>query len=254
MNEKFKISVQNLSVRYGTREAIGGINIDIAANKVTALIGVSGCGKSTLLRCFNRMNDYTTDCHVTGSVELDGVNIYSKGVDPVLLRKRVGLVSQKPTPFPMSIYDNVAYGPRLHKLFKTKSELDEIVKHSLESSGLYSEVVGRIYDDAAVLSGGQQQRLCIARAIAVNPEVLLMDEPCSALDRFSSGTIDRLIIELKKKFTIILVTHSVQQAGKVSDDVAFLSNGQLVESGSTQEVLTSPKETQTIEYVKCHLE
>lgn len=249
----YRISTRGLSVYYGDRKVLSSVDLDIPNNAVTALIGVSGCGKSTLLRCFNRMNDYTPLCRIEGAVELDGKNIYGASVDPVSLRTKVGMVFQKPVPFPMSIYDNVAYGLRLHRITKNKIDEGFIVRSSLERAGLYDEVAARLNDGASELSGGQQQRLCIARALAVNPEVLLMDEPCSALDYISSCAIEKLIIELKRDYTIIVVTHSVKQAGRISDNVAFLQKGRLIEFGPTAEVLSRPSQDATREYVEHHV-
>lgn len=248
----YRIVTKSLNVFYGSRQALWDVNVNIPKNAVTTLLGVSGCGKSTLLRCFNRMNDYTPDCRITGTVELDGQDIYKS--DPVSVRTKVGMVFQKPTPFPMSIYDNVAYGLRLHGLAKNRKQRDEIVQRSLVRSGLYDEVRCRMNELASELSGGQQQRLCIARALAVNPEVLLMDEPCSALDYIAACAIEKLIIELKHDYTIIVVTHSVKQASRMSDNVAFLHKGRLVEFGPTVDVLTRPSHDETRGYVEHHVD
>lgn len=223
-------SVKSLSVNYDSRIVLSDINIDIMCNAVTAIIGPSGCGKSTLLRCFNRMNDYVSRCTVTGSLVIDGLDIYSKDVDVVSLRARVGMVFQKPNPFHKSVYDNVAYGPIIHKMTKNKSQLDAIVAESLKKVGLWESLSDRLHDSALKLSGGQQQRLCIARAIAVKPDTLLMDEPCSALDHAASAAIENLIIELKQRFTIVIVTHSLKQVRKLSDYVVLLKEGRLVDN------------------------
>jgi phosphate transport system ATP-binding protein len=244
-----KIVSRNCSVFYGDKQALIDVNIEIRDKAVTSFIGPSGCGKSTFLRCLNRMNDFIDVARVTGSIEMDGENIYDPSVDPVLLRARVGMVFQKPNPFPKSIYDNVAYGPRIHGLAKTKADLEEIVIKSLEKAGLYKEVKDRIHEAGTGLSGGQQQRLCIARAIAVSPEVILMDEPCSALDPIATARIEELIDELRTNFCIVIVTHSMQQAARVSQRTAFFHLGVLVEEGETSAIFTNPRETRTQDYI-----
>ena len=225
------------------------MSIDIPERSVTAFIGPSGCGKSTFLRCINRMNDTIDGCRVTGEITLDGHDIYDPALDVVELRARVGMVFQKPNPFPKSIYENVAYGPRIHGLSKSKAELDEIVVSSLKRASLYEEVKDRLAEPGTGLSGGQQQRLCIARAIAVSPEVILMDEPCSALDPIATAKIEELIDELKANFTIIIVTHSMQQAARVSQKTAFFHLGILVETGPTEQIFTNPKDKRTQDYI-----
>ncbi|MCH4891277.1 phosphate ABC transporter ATP-binding protein [Acidaminobacter sp. JC074] len=242
-----KISVENLDLHYGTFQALKDINIDIEENKITALIGPSGCGKSTFLKTINRMNDLIETCHYTGKITLDNKNI-QKEYDVIDLRKKIGMVFQKPNPFPMSIYDNVAYGPRAHGI-KRKEELDAIVEKSLRSAALWDEVKDRLKKSALGLSGGQQQRLCIARAIAVEPEVLLMDEPTSALDPIATLRIEELIMELKKEYSIIIVTHSMQQAGRVSDNTAFFLMGELIEYGQTTSIFKNPKHQKTEDYI-----
>jgi phosphate transport system ATP-binding protein len=237
-----------LDLFYGQKQALYSIEMPILKNRVTALIGPSGCGKSTFLRCLNRMNDLIEGVKVTGTVELDGVNIYDNRVDTVSLRRKVGMIFQKSNPFPKSIYDNVAYGPRIHGQ-KDKTKLDELVEHSLRGAALWDEVKDTLGKSALALSGGQQQRLCIARAIAVEPEVLLMDEPASALDPIATGRIEELILELKETFSIAIVTHNMQQAGRVSDYTAFFYMGKLVEFGNTHNIFTNPREKQTEDYV-----
>ncbi|WP_342669111.1 phosphate ABC transporter ATP-binding protein PstB [Thermovenabulum gondwanense] len=239
---------ENLNFYYGNYQALRDINLTIKDKKVTALIGPSGCGKSTFLRTLNRMNDLIEGSRVSGKIILDGRNIYEPGVDVVELRKKVGMVFQKPNPFPMSIYDNVAYGPRIHGI-KDKTKLDEIVEKSLKAAALWDEVKDRLKSSALGLSGGQQQRLCIARVLAVEPDVILMDEPCSALDPISTMKIEELIIDLKEKYTIVIVTHNMQQAGRVSDFTAFFLNGELVEYGITEEVFYNPKNKKTEDYI-----
>src|SRR3990172_7895782 len=241
-------SVKNLNFYYGSSKALSSVNLDIMPRQVTALIGPSGCGKSTFLRCLNRMNDTIEGCRVTGTIELDGVNIYSSRVDPVQLRARVGMVFQKPNPFPKSIYENIAYGPRIHGFASSKADLDEIVVNSLKKAGLFEEVKDRLNESGTGLSGGQQQRLCIARAISVNPEVILMDEPCSALDPIATARIEALIDELRSNFCIIIVTHSMAQAARVSQRTAFFHMGKLVEHGATEELFTTPRDTRTQDY------
>ncbi len=244
-----KIMARDVNVFYGPSQALKSIQLDIGANEVTSLIGPSGCGKSTFLRCLNRMNDVIENCSVEGRISLDGVDIYNSGLDPVLLRARVGMVFQKPNPFPKSIYDNIAYGPRLHGTVSNKDELDERVEKSLRRAGLWDEVKDRLDKPGTGLSGGQQQRLCIARAIAINPEVILMDEPCSALDPIATAKIEELIDELRERFTIVIVTHSMQQAARVSQKTAFFHLGELVEVGETDRLFTSPQDDRTQGYI-----
>ncbi|MBL4615432.1 MAG: phosphate ABC transporter ATP-binding protein [Magnetovibrio sp.] len=249
LSQPHKVSAQGVNVYYGDKQALKNINLDIASNMVTALIGPSGCGKSTFLRCLNRMNDVVDGCRVEGLITLDGEDIYGRGVDVVHLRARVGMVFQKPNPFPKSIYDNVAYGPRIHGLAADRGALDDMVLHSLERAGLIDEVRDRLDAPGTGLSGGQQQRLCIARAIAVEPEVILMDEPCSALDPIATAKIEELIDDLKQNFTIIMVTHSMQQAARVSQKTAFFHLGELVEQGDTTDIFTKPEDERTQAYV-----
>ncbi|MBV28679.1 MAG: phosphate ABC transporter ATP-binding protein [Rhodospirillaceae bacterium] len=244
-----KMRTQGVNVFYGDNQALSEIDLDIRENEVTALIGPSGCGKSTYLRCLNRMNDTIEGCQVEGTVTLDGENIYDRTVDVVHLRARIGMVFQKPNPFPKSIYDNVAYGPRIHGLVSSQDALNEIVMTSLTKAGLLDEVRNRLHEPGTGLSGGQQQRLCIARAIAVNPEVILMDEPCSALDPIATARIEELIDELRKNYTIIIVTHNMQQAARVSQRTAFFHLGVLVECGDTERVFTSPRDERTQGYI-----
>lgn len=245
----YRMSAKELSVFYAEKQALFDINLDILNHKVTSLIGPSGCGKSTFLRCLNRMNDVVESCRVSGKVTFDGFNIYHPKVDVVLLRQRIGMVFQKPNPFPKSIYENVAYGPKIHQMANNKDDLDAIVESSLKKSGLWKEVKDRLQTLGTALSGGQQQRLCIARAIAVKPEVLLMDEPCSALDPIATAIIEELIAELKRKYTIVIVTHSMQQAGRVSDQTAFFHLGRIIESGKTEQLFDSPKSGETKDYI-----
>jgi phosphate transport system ATP-binding protein len=247
--DEVKISAKDVRVSYGDKEALFGISLDMPKGKVTSFIGPSGCGKSTFLRCLNRMNDTIDGCKVSGQIFMDDVDILSKQVDTVLLRAKIGMVFQKPNPFPKSIYDNVAYGPRLHGLGSSKAELDEIVETSLEKVGLLKEVKDRLLEPGTGLSGGQQQRLCIARAIAVDPEVLLMDEPCSALDPIATAKIEELIDELRGSYTIVIVTHSMQQAARVSQQTAFFHLGNLVEYGETEQIFTSPVDERTKGYI-----
>lgn len=247
MNEK--ILAQNINLSYGQKQALFNINLGFKENSVTALIGPSGCGKSSFLRCINRMNDTVPGCKISGEIFLDGKNIYRPGLDLVLLRASVGMVFQKPNPFPKSIYENVAYGPKIHGLFKNKKELDEIVEKSLTKAGLWEEVKDRLNDQATGLSGGQQQRLCIARTIAIEPEVILMDEPCSALDPIATAKIEELIDELKTNFTIIIVTHSMQQAARVSHMTAFFHLGKIIEYDTTDKIFTNPSFQQTQDYI-----
>ena len=244
-----RMVTRNVDVHYGEKQAIFGVNLDIGRNEVIAMIGPSGCGKSTFLRCLNRMNDTIEGCRVAGRIELDGENIYDKSLDVVQLRARVGMVFQKPNPFPKSIYDNVAYGPRIHGLTASKMELDELVEDSLVRAGLFDEVKDRLDSPGTGLSGGQQQRLCIARAIAVNPEVILMDEPCSALDPIATAKIEELIDELRENYTIAIVTHSMQQAARVSQRTAYFHLGVLVEVGETNQIFTNPRHKLTEDYI-----
>jgi phosphate transport system ATP-binding protein len=244
-----KMSTRSVDVFYNDAQALFGVDLDIPANRVTALIGPSGCGKSTYLRCLNRMNDTIEGCRVAGSITLDGEDIYAPAVDVVQLRARIGMVFQKPNPFPKSIYDNVAYGPRIHGLAASKSELDEIVEVSLKRAGLLDEVAARMGEPGTSLSGGQQQRLCIARAIAVSPEIILMDEPCSALDPIATARVEELIDELRTRFTIVIVTHNMQQAARVSQKTAFFHLGDLIEYGDTELIFTSPNKEKTQDYI-----
>lgn len=244
-----KMQMSDVTVHYGDKQAIFDVSLELGKNEVVAFIGPSGCGKSTFLRCLNRMNDTIDICRVGGKLLLDGEDIYQKDLDPVLLRARVGMVFQKPNPFPKSIYDNVAYGPRLHGLFKSKAELDEIVESSLEKAGLFQEVKDRLDSPGTGLSGGQQQRLCIARTIAVSPEVILMDEPCSALDPIATAVVEELIHELRENYTIAIVTHSMQQAARVSQRTAYFHLGKLVEVDETNKVFTNPSHELTENYI-----
>ncbi len=244
-----KMSASNLNLFYGDKQALFSINLSIPERQVTALIGPSGCGKSSFIRCLNRMNDLVNGVRVRGTVLLDGQDIYQKSVDVVQLRARIGMVFQKPNPFPKSIYENVAYGPRIHGLFRTRDELDEIVCTSLERAALFEEVKDRLHQPGTSLSGGQQQRLCIARAIAVNPEMILMDEPTSALDPIATARVEELIDELRPNYTIVIVTHSLHQAARVSQQTAFFHLGQLVESGPTGDLFTNPRDEKTQEYI-----
>jgi phosphate transport system ATP-binding protein len=244
-----KMSTRNVNVFYDEKQAITDVSLDIGKNEVLAMIGPSGCGKSTFLRSLNRMNDIIPICRVQGDITLDGEDIYASDQDTVLLRARVGMVFQKPNPFPKSIYENVAYGPRIHGLAHSKAELDEIVENSLKRASLFEEVKDQLDKPGTGLSGGQQQRLCIARAIAVNPEVILMDEPCSALDPIATARIEELMDELKEKYTIAIVTHSMQQAARVSQRTAYFHLGKLIEVGATKEIFTMPKHTLTENYI-----
>ncbi|MBA4274180.1 MAG: phosphate ABC transporter ATP-binding protein [Alphaproteobacteria bacterium] len=244
-----KISACNVRVFYGEKEALHGITMDIAPKAVTALIGPSGCGKSTFLRTINRMNDLIAGCRTEGIITLDGQDINDAAVDVVLLRARVGMVFQKPNPFPKSIYENVAYGPRIHGITKDKAEMDGIVEASLKKAALWNDVKDRLHEPGTGLSGGQQQRLCIARAVAVNPDVLLMDEPCSALDPIATARIEELISQLASEFTIVIVTHSMQQARRVSDRTAFFHLGNLVEYNDTESMFEAPEQQQTRDYI-----
>lgn len=243
-----KITVKNLDLYYGDFKALKTVNMNIAPNEVTAFIGPSGCGKSTLLKSLNRMNDLVEGCRIEGTVTLDGEDIFSRKMDVNLLRKRVGMVFQKPNPFPMSIYDNVAYGPRTHGI-RSRVKLDEIVEKSLRGAAIWDEVKDRLKKSALGMSGGQQQRLCIARALAVEPEVLLMDEPTSALDPISTSRIEELAMELKKDYTIVMVTHNMQQAARISDKTAFFLLGDMVEFGPTEKIFSMPQDRRTEDYI-----
>ena len=243
-----KISITNLNLFYDDFHALKNINMNIKENKITAFIGPSGCGKSSLLKSLNRMNDIIEGCRITGEVILDNENIYSKNMDVNLLRRKVGMVFQKPNPFPMTIYDNIAYGPKTHNI-KKKSELDEIVEHSLKRAAIWDEVKDVLKKNALRLSGGQQQRICIARALAVEPEVLLMDEPTSALDPISTSKIEDLILELKEEYTIIIVTHNMQQATRISDETAFFLSGEIIEFEDTTQLFSKPKDKRTEDYI-----
>ncbi|WP_230487845.1 MULTISPECIES: phosphate ABC transporter ATP-binding protein PstB [Novosphingobium] len=243
------MSAKNVSVFYGEKRAIDDVSIEIPQRYVTAFIGPSGCGKSTFLRTLNRMNDTIASARVEGDILLDGEDIYKSGMDVVQLRARVGMVFQKPNPFPKSIYENIAYGPKIHGITGSKAELDEIVEQSLRRAGLWDEVKDRLNDSGTALSGGQQQRLCIARAIAVDPEVILMDEPCSALDPIATARIEELIDELRGRYAIVIVTHSMQQAARVSQRTAFFHLGKIVEYGKTSDIFTNPREERTKDYI-----
>jgi phosphate transport system ATP-binding protein len=248
MSESAIITTNNVNLWYKEKQALETVSMKIPKNKVTALIGPSGCGKSTLLRCFNRLNDLIDSVRITGEITLDGENVQGSGTDVVMLRKRVGMVFQKPNPFPKSIYENVAYGPRVHGV-KDKAELDRIVEQSLRHAAIWDEVKDRLNDSALGLSGGQQQRLCIARTLAVEPEVILMDEPCSALDPIATAKIENLIDLLKKDYTVIIVTHNMQQAARVSDYTGFMYLGRLIECGKTNQIFEHPKEELTENYI-----
>jgi phosphate transport system ATP-binding protein len=247
--QTIKIKADKAQVFYGTNHAIKDVDVEIMDKTVTAFIGPSGCGKSTFLRCLNRMNDTIPSCRVEGSITLDGDDIYDPRVDPVQLRAKVGMVFQKPNPFPKSIYDNVAYGPKIHGLTRTKAELDQVVESCLRKAALWNEVKDRLQSPGTGLSGGQQQRLCIARAIATSPEVLLMDEPCSALDPIATAQVEELIDELRSQFSVVIVTHSMQQAARVSQRTAFFHLGNLVEFGETGQIFTNPKDPRTESYI-----
>jgi phosphate transport system ATP-binding protein len=244
-----KMSARDVNVFYGAKQAINKVSIDVTQENVTAFIGPSGCGKSTFLRTLNRMNDTVAGARVEGEIKLDGEDIYSSGMDVVQLRARVGMVFQKPNPFPKSIYENIAYGPRIHGLASNRVEMDQIVEKSLKRAGLWEEVKDRLTESGTALSGGQQQRLCIARAIAVDPEVILMDEPCSALDPIATAKIEELIHELRGRYAIVIVTHNMQQAARVSQRTAFFHLGTLVEYGDTSDIFTNPRETRTKDYI-----
>ena len=247
--ENVKIAARDVQVHYGDNHAIKDVNVDIEDKTVTAFIGPSGCGKSTFLRCINRMNDTIDVCRVTGDIRIDGVDIYDRAIDPVQLRAKVGMVFQKPNPFPKSIYDNVAYGPRFHGLARKKSDLDDIVERALRRGAIWDEVKDRLNAPGTGLSGGQQQRLCIARAVATEPEVLLMDEPCSALDPIATAQVEELIDELRQNYSVVIVTHSMQQAARVSQKTAFFHLGNLVEFGETDKIFTSPEDPRTESYI-----
>jgi phosphate transport system ATP-binding protein len=244
-----RMTCRNVDVWYGDKQAIKNVSLDIGRNEVIAMIGPSGCGKSTFIRCLNRMNDTIEGCRITGEITLDGVDIYGKNIDVVPLRAQVGMVFQKPNPFPKSIYENIAYGPRIHGLSTNKAELDEIVETSLIKAGLWNEVKDWLDQPGTGLSGGQQQRLCIARTIAVNPEVILMDEPCSALDPIATAVIEDLIDELREQYTIVIVTHSMQQASRVSQRTAYFHLGDLIEVGPTAQIFTNPNHQLTEDYI-----
>jgi phosphate transport system ATP-binding protein len=247
--EQIKIAASAVDVHYGVKQALQKVSVNIPDRAVTAFIGPSGCGKTTFLRCINRMNDTIPTCRVTGSIIVDGQDIYGSGVDPVELRTRVGMVFQKPNPFPKSIYENIAYGPRIHGLATSRADLSVIVEKSLQKAGLWNEVKDRLNDNGTGLSGGQQQRLCIARAIAIDPEIILMDEPCSALDPIATARIEELIDELRQSYCIVIVTHSMQQAARVSQRTAFFHLGNLVEEGPTSVIFQSPKDKRTQDYI-----
>ena len=249
LERPIRLTARDVTVHYGTKQALHGISIDIPDRAVTSFIGPSGCGKSTFLRCINRMNDTIEGARVGGTIKLDGEDIYDSALDVVELRARIGMVFQKPNPFPKSIYENVAYGPRIHGLARSKADLDEIVVSSLRKAGLFEEVKDRLGEAGTGLSGGQQQRLCIARAIAVGPEVILMDEPCSALDPIATAIIEELIDELRENYTIVIVTHSMQQAARVSQKTAFFHLGNLIEEGVTEDIFTNPVNKQTQDYI-----
>lgn len=248
MSNKIKVKVENLNLYYGENHALKDVNMDIQENAVTAFIGPSGCGKSTFLKTLNRMNDLVDGVRIDGKVLLDGENIYDPSVDTTILRKKVGMVFQQPNPFPMSIYDNIAYGPRVHGI-RDKKRLDQIVEESLRGAAIFDEVKDRLKKSAMGLSGGQQQRICIARALAVQPEVLLMDEPTSALDPISTAKIEELMEDLKKKYTVIVVTHNMQQATRVSDQTAFFLVGEMVEFGDTKQIFSYPQDKRTEDYI-----
>ncbi len=244
-----KVAARDINVFYGDKQALFDVSLDIPDRAVTAFIGPSGCGKTTFLRCINRMNDTIDNCRVSGSLQIEGKEAYAKNVDPVVLRTRVGMVFQKPNPFPKSIYDNVAYGPRIHGMAKNKADMDVIVEKSLRRAGLWEEVKDRLSQPGTGLSGGQQQRLVIARTVAVNPDIILMDEPCSALDPIATAKIEELIDEMRENYCIIIVTHSMAQAARVSQKTAFFHLGKLVEAGATEEIFTNPRDTRTQDYI-----
>jgi phosphate transport system ATP-binding protein len=244
-----KVSARDVNVFYGDKQALFDVSLDIPDRAVSAFIGPSGCGKTTFLRCINRMNDTIDGCRVTGTLQIEGKDAYARNVDPVILRTRVGMVFQKPNPFPKSIYDNVAYGPRIHGMAKSKADMDQIVEKSLRRAGLWEEVKDRLAQPGTGLSGGQQQRLVIARTVAVDPDIILMDEPCSALDPIATAKIEELIDELRTNYCIIIVTHSMAQAARVSQKTAFFHLGKLVETGATEEIFTNPRDTRTQDYI-----
>jgi phosphate transport system ATP-binding protein len=248
MAEKEVIKTVDLNLWYGEKQALFNINMSVLANKITALIGPSGCGKSTLIRCFNRMNDVIDKCKITGSILFDGNDIYHSDTDAVEIRKKIGMVFQKPNPFPKSIYENIAYGPRVQGN-NNKKELDIIVEKSIKVAALWDEVSDRLHESAMGLSGGQQQRLCIARSLAIEPEIILMDEPCSSLDPIATAKIEDLMLELKKKYTVIIVTHNMQQAARVSDYTAYMYLGKLIEFGETEQIFEDPHEELTEKYI-----
>lgn len=243
-----KIKINNLSLWYGEKQALIDVTMDIPENKVTTLIGPSGCGKSTLIRCLNRMNDIIDNCKITGEVQFDGGNIYDKAANVVAIRRKIGMVFQKPNPFPKTVYENIAYGPKMQGI-KDKTILDPLVEVSLKNAALWEEVSDRLHESAMGLSGGQQQRLCIARALAIEPEVILMDEPCSALDPLATAKIEDLITELKKTYTVVIVTHNMQQASRVGDYTGYMYLGKLIEAGTTKQIFKKPKEQLTEEYI-----
>ncbi|MEK9916131.1 MAG: phosphate ABC transporter ATP-binding protein PstB [Betaproteobacteria bacterium] len=247
--ENPKMTARDVDIFYGDKQAINKVTLDVGAGEIVAFVGPSGCGKSTFLRSFNRMNDTIEGCRLEGEVKIDGQDIYDRKIDVVSLRARVGMVFQKPNPFPKSIYENIAYGPRIHGLVDNKVELDEVVEQSLERAGLWTEVKDRLDQPGTGLSGGQQQRLCIARAIAVSPEVILMDEPCSALDPIATAKVEELMSELRQQYSIIIVTHSMQQAARISDRTAYFHLGSLVEVGDTRQIFTQPKHGLTEDYI-----
>jgi phosphate transport system ATP-binding protein len=244
-----KVSARDINVFYGDKQALFDVSLDIPDRSVTSFIGPSGCGKTTFLRCINRMNDTIEGCRVSGALQIEGKDAYAKDVDPVVLRTRVGMVFQKPNPFPKSIYDNVAYGPRIHGMARSKADMDVIVERSLRRAGLWDEVKDRLAQPGTGLSGGQQQRLVIARTVAVNPDVILMDEPCSALDPIATARIEELIDEMRENYCIIIVTHSMAQAARVSQKTAFFHLGKLVETGATEEIFTNPRDSRTQDYI-----
>ena len=248
-SSNLKISCKNVNVFYGEKKALDKVSLDIYENEVTSLIGPSGCGKSTFLRCLNRMNDTIEICRVEGKILVDKEDIYKKDIDPVLLRAKIGMVFQKPNPFPKSIFENVAYGPKIHGLATSDAETEQIVIKSLQKAGLYNEFKDRLKESGTSLSGGQQQRLCIARAIAISPEVILMDEPCSALDPIATAVIEELIDELAENYTIVIVTHSMQQAARVSHRTAFFHMGSLIEVGATEKIFSTPAQERTQDYI-----